>query len=71
MGNDETEMRKFFTKLFCGKDAASLFSENLSLKAQVKSLKNELEMIKGNVQNPTSKMILNPPNSRKPDEKSN
>ena len=57
-------MKKFFTRLFCGKDIASLLSENQSLKAQVESLKKELEIIRG--PNLTNKMILNPPNTRKP-----
>jgi hypothetical protein len=61
-------MKAFFTRLFCGKDIASLISENKSLKAQVESLKKELATIRLGVQpqDATNKMIVNPPNSRKP-----
>lgn len=61
-------MKSFFTRLFCGKDIALLLSENKSLKAQVESLKKELTTIRLGMyaQDATNKMIVNPPNSRKP-----
>ena len=64
----KSEMKNFFTKLFCGKKVAFLLAENQSLQAEIESLKKEIETLRRRTgsESSTNKMILNPPNSRNP-----